>query len=70
MLDPAELLLVDIFAEPPVPFDELLRDSKAVDLDGHEIRIASIEHLIDMKRAAGRAQDVADIEALEQLRDG
>jgi predicted nucleotidyltransferase len=70
MLDPEGLLLVDVFAESPIPFEDLLRESKAVDLDGHEIHIASIDHLIAMKRAAGRAQDVADIEALESLRDG
>jgi CO/xanthine dehydrogenase FAD-binding subunit len=32
------------------------------------MRIASIDHLILMKRRAGRAQDLVDIEKLEILR--
>jgi CO/xanthine dehydrogenase FAD-binding subunit len=32
------------------------------------LRIASIEHLILMKRRAGRPQDLVDIEKLEILR--
>lgn len=58
---------VDLFAEPPVPFEELWSASRTVDVAGVPVRVASIEHLIAMKRAAGRAQDHADIEALEAL---
>jgi hypothetical protein len=35
----------------------------------HEIRVASIEHLIRMKTAAGRAQDHADLERLRAKRE-
>ena len=70
MLDPGGHLLVDLFVKSPLPFDELYADSKAVRIDRHQVHIASIDHLIDMKRRAGRIQDLADIEALEALRDG
>lgn len=55
---------IDIILSPEVAFDELWNDATVVDLGGHEVRIASIEHLIRMKAAAGRPQDLADIERL------
>ena len=69
MLDPAEPLLeVDLFAEAPIPFDELWEQATVVQLEDQGVRIASMDHLIAMKRASGRPQDLADIAALEALR--
>ena len=69
MLDPREPLLeVDLFAESPIPFEELWEQAFVVQLEGQAIRIASIDHLITMKEAAGRPQDLADVAALEALR--
>jgi len=62
------LLQVDVFAENPVPFDDLWQRATRVDLSTVTFRIASIGDLVFMKRAAGRAQDLADIEALEMIR--
>lgn len=31
------------------------------------MRVASLEDMLAMKRAAGRAQDLADVEALEKI---
>jgi hypothetical protein len=59
-------LLVDPQGAPP--YAELRRDADIVDLDGIEVRVASIEHLSAMKRAAGRPQDLADLEALQIAR--
>lgn len=71
MLDPSTSLVeVDLFAEEPLPFEDLYRDAALIDISGQPVRVASIEHLISMKRVAGRSQDLADIEALEGLRDG
>lgn len=56
---------VDIMLSPEVPFEELWNDAAAMNLGGHEVRVASIEHLIRMKAAAGRSQDLADIERLK-----
>lgn len=59
-------LLVDPSGAPP--YAELRADADRVDLGGIEVRVASIEHLTAMKRAAGRPQDLADIEALQIAR--
>lgn len=55
---------IDIMLAPPVPFEELWSSAFVMDIGGHEVHVASIEHLIRMKTAAGRAQDLADIEQL------
>lgn len=55
---------VDVMLEPSIPFEALWAEASLVNLGSHEIRIASIEHLIQMKEAAGRTQDLADIEQL------
>jgi hypothetical protein len=52
---------VDIMLAPAVPFDELWGSASVMNIGGHEVRVASIEHLIRMKAAAGRTQDLADI---------
>lgn len=69
MVDPSDPLLeVDLFAQPPLPFEELWERADVVDLNGQQVRIASVDDLIAMKRHAGRPQDLADIAALEGLR--
>ena len=70
MYDPTNPIReVDLFAAYPVPFAELLARSTVAMLGSTPVRIASIEHLIAMKEAAGRDRDAADIEALRQLQD-
>lgn len=69
--DPADALReVDLLASSPVPFSTLLAGSEMLDVAGVPVRVASVEHLIAMKRATGRAQDLADIDALSQLMGG
>ena len=58
---------VDLFVEHPVEFDELYLRSDQVSVAGTEVRIASIPDLIVLKRVAGRAQDIQDIEALQAI---
>jgi len=66
--DPTDALReVDLLATSPVPYDSLLADSDVMNVDGVHVRVASLDHLITMKRFSGRAQDVADIEALSEL---
>jgi len=49
-------------------FEEAYANSMAVDLAGIEVRILSLADLIRNKRASGRTKDIADAEALEELR--
>ncbi|MEX0658025.1 MAG: hypothetical protein WD080_02730 [Egibacteraceae bacterium] len=68
--DPADALReVDLLAESPVPFAELWAASRVVLVADVPVRVAGLDHLLAMKRAAGRAQDLADVAALEALRD-
>lgn len=50
------------------PYEELRGDADVIDLDGAEIRVVAIDDLLAMKRAAGRPQDLADIDALEAVK--
>jgi hypothetical protein len=50
------------------PYDELRAHADVMDLDGTTIRVASIADMLAMKRAAGRPQDLVDIDALEVAR--
>jgi hypothetical protein len=61
---------IDLLVEPDgSPGYAVLRSrASKVDLDGMVVRVASIDDLIAMKRAAGRPQDVVDIESLEIAR--
>jgi hypothetical protein len=61
---------LDLLAHPPGSpgYAALRRHADVVELDGSSVRIASVEHLIEMKRAAGRPQDEVDIESLEVAR--
>ncbi len=60
---------VDVFVAYPVEFEALYADAVRMDVDGVVVRVASRAHLVAMKRAAGRPQDLADVQALEELRE-
>lgn len=63
------LLRVDLFAEDPVPFEQLWNRSVTMEVGQVTVHVASIPDLVEMKAAVGRTQDLADIEALQALHD-
>jgi hypothetical protein len=50
-------------------FDDLARSAERVDLGDVTVMVATLDDLIRMKRAAGRAKDRAEVEILAALRD-
>ncbi len=61
---------LDLLVDPPGSpgYAALRRRADTIQLDGASVRIASLEDLIEMKRAAGRPQDEIDVESLEIAR--
>lgn len=51
-----------------ISFDEAVAEGESFELDGRRIPIIGREALLKNKRAAGRAQDLADVKALENIR--
>jgi len=68
--DPANpLRSLDLFVEEPIAFERMLREADVKDIGGLSVRIASIEHLIEMKQSAGRPRDLDDIAKLREIRN-
>jgi hypothetical protein len=61
---PLDVLNVEHVAGGPRSYDALRDAAIEVDLRGRAIAVAGLSDLIRMKRAAGRQQDLMDIEAL------
>lgn len=61
---------LDLLVDPPGSpgYAALRRRADVIDLDGASVRVASLEDLLSMKRAAGRPQDEIDAESLEIAR--
>lgn len=52
-----------------VSFDRIAAGAVAGDYEGIAVRFIGLEELLENKRAAGRPKDLADVAALEQIRD-
>ncbi len=61
---------IDLLADPPGSpgYASLRRKASAIELDGDTVLVASIDDLIAMKTAAGRPQDLVDLESLQVAR--
>ena len=69
-VDPSQpMTLVDVFIEEKIPFHEVERDLIRITAKDMTIPVVSPQHLKSLKKAAGRPQDLADIEALEALEE-
>ena len=57
---------IDLLVDPDgaARYDDMRARAQVIDLDGISFRVVSMDDLLSMKRAAGRPQDVADIDAL------
>jgi hypothetical protein len=62
--------VLDILVRPDVSFERLSSDASEAQFMGNSIRIASIDHLLEMKRIANRPKDQLDIAALEKIKRG
>ena len=72
---PREHLRVDSPAGPvdlleeggsPLTFEEVRAQALTVDLDGVELPVCGLAHLVALKRLAGRSRDVADLDELRE----
>jgi hypothetical protein len=61
---------VDVFAEYPMDCEKLFGAAVLMPLSGTDVRVDSIQRLIDLKRAAGRPRDLEDAAHLAQVREG
>lgn len=69
MWDPTNpMRQVDIFVRNPIDFGHLWARAELMDVGAVSVRVASIADLIEMKRLAGRPQDLTDIDALKAIR--
>jgi hypothetical protein len=50
-------------------YDALVRNAYTLSLDDLTVRVASLQDLMAMKRAAGRPQDLKELEILGAIRD-
>lgn len=60
--------VIDLFVEEPFDFEARYDRAAKARLGELEVTVLSVEDLIEMKRAAGRARDLEDVEALVALR--
>jgi len=62
-----QMNLIDIFVNEPIRFNEIESEIVMFKARGIEIPVISKKHLKALKRKANRPQDIADIEALEEI---
>jgi predicted nucleotidyltransferase len=61
---------IDLLRDPigAPPYEELRARAHRVDVDGIAVLVASLDDLVAMKRAAGRAKDGLDLEEINVIR--
>ena len=61
---PLDIVHIDHLAGSPGDYERLRQAAISVELEGRSVAVTGLSDLIRMKRAAGRDQDLADIEVL------
>ncbi|MEJ2745794.1 MAG: hypothetical protein P8123_08945 [bacterium] len=64
-----QLELIDVFVKEIIPFAELYAEKSVVKAGDVSVPIVSIKHLKMLKEMAGRPQDLADVQSLNNLLD-
>ncbi|HLF86020.1 MAG TPA: hypothetical protein VI584_02970 [Nitrospiria bacterium] len=59
--------LLDIFVEEPFDFDKVYEERKSIKAGNVRISLVPIKRLIEMKKKAGRPQDIADVHYLKKI---
>ena len=61
---------IDLLVSPDgaARYEEMRARADVIEFDGVEVRVVSLDDLLSMKRAAGRPQDIADVDALLTVR--
>ena len=62
--------VVDVLVRPDVSYEALAAQAVQGQMFSHSVRIASIDHLLEMKRIANRPKDQLDIVALDKIKRG
>jgi hypothetical protein len=60
--------VIDVIVRPVVAFGSLKRNAVWKPVGPLSIPVASIDHLIEMKRNTGRSKDVIDITELQRIK--
>lgn len=63
-------IVIDVLVRPEISYERLFENAVEGELSGSKVRIAGIDDLLAMKRAANRAKDRLDIDALEKIKRG
>jgi hypothetical protein len=66
--DDGEILSLDLLLVTP-QVEDVWSGKEKINFMGHELAVVSRKGLIKMKRLAGRPQDLADIDRLENEKD-
>jgi predicted nucleotidyltransferase len=61
------LYIIDVFIHNPINFRQAYKRRMVENGDDGEINVISCADLIKLKKLAGRAQDIADIESLNKI---
>lgn len=60
---------IDLFIHEPIPFDQLKAAAITKKLDNLDVRVASIDHLIELKQSVLRVKDIQDIAELKKIKN-